>query len=89
MITIITKVDNPKSFAKFHPIALCNILYKIFTKAISYILLRVIPKIISNEQGAFVPRKETLDGAIVAHEVLHSISSRKIPLMILKLDMMI
>lgn len=36
----------------------------------------------------FVLGKETLDGAIVAHEILHSIVSQKIPTMIVKLDMM-
>lgn len=49
LITIIPKMVNPKSFADFHPIALCNTLYKIFTKAISIRLAKLIPRIISIE----------------------------------------
>lgn len=51
-------------------------------------LTKLLPKIISLEQGGFVPQRETSEGAIVAHEVLHSISTQKYPTMILKLDMM-
>lgn len=35
-----------------------------------------------------MPSQETSKGAIVAHEILHSISQQKIPTMILKLDML-
>ncbi|XP_059073186.1 uncharacterized protein LOC131874003 [Cryptomeria japonica] len=38
--------------------------------------------------GGFVPGRETSEGAIVAHEILHSISQQKVPAMILKLDML-
>ncbi|XP_059071121.1 uncharacterized protein LOC131863720 [Cryptomeria japonica] len=44
-------------------------------------LIAIIPK------GGFVPGRETSEGAIVAHEILHSISQQKVPAMILKLDM--
>ncbi|XP_059073453.1 uncharacterized protein LOC131874206 [Cryptomeria japonica] len=88
LIAIIPKVDNPTSFSDFHPIALCNTLYKIFTKAISIRLSKLLPRIIYLEQGGFVPGWETPEGAIVAHEILHSISQKKVPAMILKLDML-
>ncbi|XP_059078037.1 uncharacterized protein LOC131876615 [Cryptomeria japonica] len=40
------------------------------------------------EQGGFVPGRENPEGAIVVHEILHSISQQKVPAMILKLDML-
>lgn len=86
-VAIIPKEEVVKSFADFHPIALCNTLYKIFSKAISIRLSKILPKLISVEQGGFVPNREMPEGAIVAHEVLHSISLQKSPAMILKLDM--
>ncbi|XP_057860497.1 uncharacterized protein LOC131069160 [Cryptomeria japonica] len=48
----------------------------------------LLPWIISLEQGGFVPSRETFEGAIVAHEIMHSISQQKVPAMILKLDML-
>lgn len=88
MIVIILKKKDPKTFADFHPIALCNTLYKIFTKVTSMRLAKLLPKVISLEKGGFVPKGETKEGGIFAHEVLHSISVQKCPTMILKLDIM-
>ena len=48
----------------------------------------LIPGIISPEQGGFVPGRETMEGAIVAHEVLHSINSNHSSNFAIKLDMM-
>lgn len=87
MVSLIPKKEVVNSFAGFHPITLCNTLYKIFTKEISIRLSKILPKLISVEQGGFVPNRETPEGAIVAHEVLHSISLQRSPTMILKLDM--
>lgn len=67
---------------------MCNTVYKIFTKAIYLRLQPLIPKIISLEQGGFVPKRETHEGAIVAHEVLHTITTSKLSSFIVKLDMM-
>lgn len=67
---------------------MCNTIYKIFTKAIYLCLLPIIPKKFSEEQGGFVPGRETYEGALVAHEVLHSIASQNISTIIIKMDMM-
>ena len=48
----------------------------------------LIPRIISPEQGEFFSGRETMEGAIVAHEVLHSINSNYSSNFVIKLDMM-
>ena len=48
----------------------------------------LIPLIISPEQGGFVPGREIMEGAIVVHEVLHSINSNHSSNFVIKLDMM-
>lgn len=88
LVAIILKLENPKYFVDFRPIPLCNTLYKIITKAISLRLSKLIPQIVSGEKGDFVPGREMVKGAIVAYEILHSISQLSILAMILKLDMM-
>ena len=75
-------------FADFRPISLCNLPYKIISKAIYLRLQHLLPSIISSEQGGFVPGRETIDNALVAHEVLHSINSNQSANFIIKLDMM-
>lgn len=87
-IAIIPKVKEPKSFVEFRPISLCNMVNKIFTKAIYLILQHLIMKIISPEQGGFVLGRETVEGALVAHEVLHYVHTSHLSFLIVKLDMM-
>ncbi|KAK0593001.1 hypothetical protein LWI29_028893 [Acer saccharum] len=59
-IVLIPKVPNPSSFDKFRPISLCSVAYKIFSKIIVTRLTRVIHKLVSPEQGAFVPGRSIL-----------------------------
>ena len=74
-ISIIPKIKDPQKFSDFRPISLCNLSYNIITKAIYMRIQHLIPRIISPEQGGFVPGRETMEGALVAHEVLHSINA--------------
>lgn len=87
-IVVIAKVKSPKSFSDFRPISLCNIVYKIFTKAIYLRLFPFISKIMFKEQGDFVPQRKIVEGALVTHEVLHTIQSNKLLSFIVKLDTM-
>ena len=50
-ITLIPKVQNLKRVSDFRPISLCNVIYKIISKAIANRLKPLINSIISNEMA--------------------------------------
>lgn len=54
-IVLILKMDVPSSFEKFRLISLCSIFWQIIYKVIINRLTRLLPKMISLEQGAFIP----------------------------------
>ena len=87
-IAIIPKVKQPASFSDFRPISLCNMIYKLITKAINMRLQKFIPHIIFLDQGGFVPGREIWEGVVVAHQTLHSINSHQLSSFVIKLDMM-
>lgn len=69
-IVLIPKVPDPPSFDKFHPINLCSVAYKIFAKILVNRLTRVIHKLVSQEQGAFVPGRSIFENISLAREML-------------------
>ena len=72
---------------KFHPISLCNVIYKIISKVVTNRPKILLPLLISLEQFGYVEGRQILDGIILSHEVFHSLKTTKTPGMILKLDL--
>eukprot|EP01018_Ginkgo_biloba_P012862 Gb_10551 [translate_table: standard] len=86
-IALIPKEKNPTSFDRFKPISLCNTSYKIISKIMANKLGRLLTKLISEEQGGFVPGKLIADNVVLAQESLHFAKARKKKIMLIKLDM--
>ncbi|XP_042958079.1 uncharacterized protein LOC122293609 [Carya illinoinensis] len=54
-IVLIPKMQRPTGFDKFRPISLCSVVYKAFSKILVRRLSPILNRIISSEQGAFLP----------------------------------
>ncbi|CAI8586855.1 unnamed protein product [Vicia faba] len=67
-IVLIPKFKNPKSLKEFRPISLCNVVMKIVSKSIANMPKAFMPKIIDEEQSAFVKGHLIIDNALVVME---------------------
>ncbi|XP_043701064.1 uncharacterized protein LOC122651645 [Telopea speciosissima] len=68
-ITLIPKVDEPVTLDKFRPICLGNFLYKLIPKILATRLSGFLPKLISDEQGAFQKGKVIFSNICAASEL--------------------
>ena len=62
----------------FHPISLCNVVYKVITKVLVNRLRPYLQNIISPLQNSYILRRCAIDNMIVAQEVLHYMHKAKI-----------
>ena len=76
-ICMIPKITNPETFSDYRPIALCNVLYKIISKCLVERLKGHLDAIVSDSQAAFIPRRLVNDNVMIAHEMMHSLKTRK------------
>ncbi|GKA04326.1 putative RNA-directed DNA polymerase, eukaryota, reverse transcriptase zinc-binding domain protein [Tanacetum coccineum] len=67
--TLIPKVSNPIHIKDFRPISLIGIHYKIIAKILADRLSKVIDKIVSKEQSAFIAGRQILDGPLILSEM--------------------
>lgn len=76
-IVLIPKNSNPMNMSHFHPISLCNVLYKILAKAIANCFRRVIRKCIDEAQSAFVPGRLISDNVLIAYDILNTLKHKR------------
>lgn len=74
-ICLIPKTLNAKRMCEYRPISLCNVASKVISKLMARRMKSVLPHIISETQAAFVERRLISDNILVAHELLHALSS--------------
>jgi hypothetical protein len=86
MISLIPKVDEAKSMKNFRPISLINCSFNIFSKVLTLRLGKIINRLVSPQQSAFIQGRYILESVVVAHELVHSLHPSKKPDLVLKLD---
>ena len=70
-IAFIPKVEQPRKVSDFHPISLCNVIYKLISKVLVNQLKIFLAKAIPKSQTSFLSRKLISDNVLVAFEMLH------------------
>ena len=85
-LVLIPKKQTMEDFKDLRPISLVGGLYKILTKVLANGIKRVMDKVISKSQNAFVEGRQILDAVLIANEIVDSIMRRKKRGLVCKLD---
>ncbi|PKA63653.1 integrator complex subunit 11 [Apostasia shenzhenica] len=75
LVVLIPKVQGAELPSQFRPISLCTTIYKVIAKILINRVKDVLNSLISQEQGAFVPRRGISDNCLIAQEMMQRLAS--------------
>ncbi|KAJ9553924.1 hypothetical protein OSB04_017969 [Centaurea solstitialis] len=85
-VALVPKKRDPLELGDFRPISLLGCYYKVIAKILYGRLSKVMDKIISGNQTAFIKGRQILDGCLIANEVVSYASKKNLKLLLLKVD---
>lgn len=88
-VSLIPKTNNPSLMSHFHPICLCNVLYKIVSKFMANRLKIIMNSLIDDSQSAFylTVLSQIMLYLLLSFFIALHIKRKNSPFMALKLDM--
>lgn len=75
-VILLPKVKAPTKISEFRPISLCNVIYKVVTKAIANRFKGVLKEIIGKSHSNFATSSLISDNVIAAFELMHSLKRK-------------
>ena len=85
-MVLIPKKAGAEDLRDFRPINLVGSLYKWLAKVLANRLKKVVGKVVSRAQGAFVKRRQILDAVLIANEAIDSVLKNNENGILCKLD---
>nr|CAN69965.1 hypothetical protein VITISV_039410 [Vitis vinifera] len=85
-LVLLPKKGGVEDLGDYRPISLLGGLYKLLAKVLANRLKKVIGKVISPDQNAFIKGRQILNGPLIANEVIDSWQKRREKGIICKLD---
>ncbi|KAJ9681586.1 hypothetical protein PVL29_020449 [Vitis rotundifolia] len=85
-LVLVPKKGGAENLKDFRPISLVGSLYKLLAKVLANRIKKVMGKVISESQNAFMERRQILDAVLIANEAVDSRLKDEVGGMLCKLD---